>query len=100
MLDFVFIAFFQAAAGDPQPAADPAPAAQTRMTPALSPSQAPPGPVHCRNMTPTGSHIPVRVCSSEAQDHAMSERIGDELRRRPPPAMPPEAIQAAHAQGH
>lgn len=92
MLAALLIALAQAATGEP--AAAPAPDAPAAQTEAQQQTQAQQAPVlHCRNRTPTGSHIPVRVCSTDAEERAMAERTQDEMLHRPQRGLSPEQMQ-------
>jgi hypothetical protein len=84
MIDFLFVALFQAVSGDPAAAAAPAQTpAEQPAAPAQSPSDATaPSPdsitvtapvVHCRYQQATGSHFRTRVCTTEAQDRERQE---------------------------
>ncbi|MGE0596936.1 MAG: hypothetical protein AB7P07_11240 [Hyphomonadaceae bacterium] len=81
MLDLLFVAFFQAAAGEPaaQPPAEPAP--QVTVQPPVEEPQAEDDEANerpvCRTQNFSGSRLGVRRCSSRSQ----AEREAREARR-------------------
>jgi hypothetical protein len=89
MIDFLFVALFQIAGGDPAvhaetaqtPAEQPAaPAQHPSDAAAPAPGAAPASTAdnitvtapraHCHNQQSTGSHFQIRVCTTAAQDRA------------------------------
>lgn len=91
MLDLLFVALFQAASGDPTTAAP----AET--APAAAPEQAATQPApaqqrrRCRNVRYTGSYMPQRVCTTQAEDERREDNMRRDLDRtieRPDPIKP------------
>ncbi|HWA00519.1 MAG TPA: hypothetical protein VG841_09425 [Caulobacterales bacterium] len=101
MLDALYAAFFQSLSGPADEAPVTPPAEQTSAVPLETPAPAPAAPVrHCRNMTPTGSHIPVRVCATDEEERRLAEDTRDDILHRPHLALSPEQIQSQLANKH
>lgn len=90
MIDLIFIALLQAAAGEPAPAPAEAAAAQTE-TPAVDPDHV----VRCRREAIVGTRLAQRICTTPAQDREMEEYARTEIQRgqsqltvRQPPPQP------------
>lgn len=87
MIDLIIAALFQAAAGDPAPAATE-PAAQTETAPAQATeiTDRPEARRRCRSQRVTGSRIAGRVCLSDAEQEMLEQEAQGAVNRlqRPP----------------
>lgn len=78
MIDLIFVALFQAAAGDPAPATETAPQQTSEAPPpqvespqTLQQTAQADGAVRCRRERVSGSRVMQRVCTTEQQDAEM-----------------------------
>lgn len=79
MLEVLFVALFQAAAGPAAEPAEAAPAAQS--TPADAAAAAPAEePRRCRMVRREGSNLRVRVCTTASEDEAMHDATSGMMR--------------------
>ncbi|MGE0596938.1 MAG: hypothetical protein AB7P07_11250 [Hyphomonadaceae bacterium] len=85
MLDLIFVAVFQAAAGTPQPAAEAAAATAVESESVRERRER--HALRCRDRTVMGTRIQQRVCMSRAQEEDMqrtSRDIAEEMHRSGP----------------
>jgi hypothetical protein len=86
MLDLIFVALLQAAAGDPAVPADTPTAAQTEETPTEQVTVQQPAPaederVRCRREPVVGTRLSRRICTTAAQDRALADDARDMVNR-------------------